>query len=125
MPKRRVISRNVAPAVVEAFERFDAVDRLWMVYDVGGPCHWKLPGIWQVYCRVQRRRGDPEYRCYRVPARRRDRAREKVLAQIAGPYAVTVTLYRISEPMSRATIDAIQRYNARIRRWRESRRTAG
>lgn len=108
---------NVPPTVVEAFDRFESdFAAVWLDYDIGGPWHWKLADIWRVYCRVQRRLGAPEYRCYYVRARKRERAIRAVLTRIAGIFPVTVTLYRASPPMTRPCITAIERFNARVAR---------
>jgi hypothetical protein len=120
-------SRNVAPDVVEDFASFATTwPSVWLVYEVGRPCHWKMTDVWRFCCAVTDRLGRRAFREYQVRARKRHTALAKVFAAIAGPFPVTVTLYHVSRPMTRACIAEIERFNARFAKERDARvRAAG
>jgi len=108
----------IPPTVIAVAEATDPGDFLagaaWLEYDVGGPHHWKEPGVWEILCRVQTPSRAPEYRCYKIAARKQSTAVAGVVAAIASTIPTTVIIYEIVAPMTAETIGFLETYNARL-----------
>ena len=120
--RAQTIEPVVTPTVIAVAEATDPGAALagpcWLEYHVGGPAHWKEPGVWEILCRVQTPSRPPEYRGYRIPARKESTAVAGVVAAIASTVPTTVVIYEIRPPMTAETIGYLQTVNARLVRQR-------
>ena len=114
----------VPPTAIAVAEATDPGDCLagpaWLEYDVGGPYHWKEAGVWDIWCRVQTPSRPPEYRCYKIAARKQSTAVAGTIAAIASTIPTTVVIYEVRPPMTAETIGFIETYNARLVRQRRT-----
>ena len=119
---KSVRAQTIEPTVIAVADVTDPGDAragpCWLEYHVGGPAHWKEPGVWEILCRVQTPSRPPEYRGYRIPARKESTAVAGVVAAIASTVPTTVVIYEIRPPMTAETIGYLQTVNARLVRQR-------
>jgi len=108
---------TIEPTVIAVADVTDPGDAragpCWLEYHVGGPAHWKEPGVWEILCRVQTPSRPPEYRVYRIRAGKAATAVAGTVAAIASTVPTTVIIYEIRPPMAAADIGGIQQLNLR------------